>query len=284
MQLGRKLALIGAVAAPLAWVAGTAAAEEPLPWEMGMQAAASPVRDHIDGLHDGLLVIITLIALFVLGLLLYVILRFNARRHPTPSRRTHNTWLEVIWTAVPILILLGIFIPSFKLIYFTDKVPHADMTVKVTGHQWYWNYTYPDQANLSFDSNMIPEDEAVKTGKLRLLDVDNPLVVPVDTNIRILVEGVDVIHSWFVPAMGVQEYAVVGRTNESWMNVERPGMYYGQCNQICGVNHPFMPIAIQAVSKDEFGKWVEDAKKKFSHDAEPGNGRPAVSLAAAAAR
>lgn len=257
-------ALAGLFLAPL-WGL-RAFAEEPLDWQMGMQPAASPVREHIDALHNELLIIITLITLFVLALLLYVLVRFNAKRNPVPSKTTHNSVLELLWTALPVLILLIIAIPSFKLMYFMDRTPHADMTLKVTGHQWYWTYEYPDQDKLSFDSNMIPEDEAVKTGKKRLLDVDNPVVLPVGAKIRILVAGTDVMHSWFLPSMGVQEYAVVGRTNESWMEIERPGTYYGQCNQICGINHPFMPIEIQAVSKEDFAKWVDQAKKKFAHD------------------
>lgn len=255
-------------------------AEEPEKWQLGMQPAVSPVRVRIDSLHDELLVIITVITLFVLGLLLYVIVRFNARRNPTPSVTSHNAVLEVLWTVLPVLILVIIAIPSFKLLYYNDRTQHADMTLKVTGHQWYWTYEYPDQANLTFDSNMIPEDEAVKTGKKRLLDVDNPVVVPVGATIRILVTGTDVIHSWFVPAVGVQEYAVVGRNNESWMRVDQPGTFYGQCNQICGVNHPFMPIEIQAVSKEDFDKWLTDAKKKFAHDEHRDGGEAALRLAA----
>ena len=251
------------------WLLGaaTAFAEEPLPWQVTMQPAASPVREHIDALHNELLVIITLIALFVMALLLYVIVRFDARRHPVPSKATHAPVLEVLWTVIPVLILVIIAVPSFKLMYYMDHAQHADMTLKVTGHQWYWSYEYPDQGNLTFDSNMMPEDQAVKEGKPRLLEVDNPVVLPVGTVVRILVTGTDVLHSWFVPAMGVQEYAVIGRLNESWMNVEREGTYYGQCNQICGVNHPFMPIEIKAVSKDDFTKWVADAKKKFATNA-----------------
>jgi cytochrome c oxidase subunit 2 len=270
-----------AFAGALLWLMqGAARAAEPVPWEMGFQPAASPVRDHIDALHNELLVIITLIALFVLGLLLYVIVRFNAERHPVPSKTSHNTLIEVLWTVLPVLILVIIAIPSFKLLYYMDRTQQAEMTLKVTGHQWYWTYEYPDQGNLSFDSYMIPEEDAAKKKKKRLLDVDNPVVVPVGTNIRILVTGTDVMHSWFVPSMGVQEYAVIGRVNESWMNVERPGTYYGQCNQICGVNHPFMPIAIQAMAKEDFAKWLEDAKKKFARK----DGEAALSLAAAAPR
>jgi len=175
----------------------------------------------------------------------------------------------MLWTVVPVLILVIIAIPSFKLMYYMDRVPNPDMTIKVTGHQWYWTYEYPDQNGLSFDSNIIPEAD-LKPDQKRLLDVDNPLVVPVGTVIRVYVTGTDVIHSWFVPPFGVQEYAIVGRLNESWMNVEHPGVYYGQCNQICGINHAFMPIKIEAVSKDDFQRWLGDAKKKFAHKDENG--------------
>jgi cytochrome c oxidase subunit II len=242
--------------------APVALAEQAQDWQFGMQPGVTPVRDHIDFLHDDILQpIIAVIVVFVLGLLLYTIVRFNARRHPTPSQTTHNTLIEVIWTTVPILILLVIFVPSIKLLYYNEHTRHADMTLKVTGHQWYWSYEYPDQGDVSFDSTMIPEDEQVKRGLPRLLEVDNPVVLPVGATVRILVSGTDVIHSWFVPAAGVQEYAVVGRTNESWMRLERPGTFYGQCNQICGLNHPFMPIEIKAVDKAEFPKWLACEKK-----------------------
>src|SRR5215470_7666249 len=262
-QVLAVLALAGvgiAVTAAIAW------AEAPRPWQLGMQAPATPVKERLSAFHDELLVIIFLIALFVLGLLLYVIIRFNQRRNPVPTRTSHNTVIEMLWTVVPVLILVIIAIPSFKLMYFMDRVPNPDMTIKVTGHQWYWSYDYPDQGDLAFDSNLIPESD-LKPGQKRLLDVDNPLVVPVDTVIRVYVTGTDVIHSWFIPSFGVQEYAVVGRLNESWMKVEHPGVYYGQCNQICGVNHAFMPIKVEAVTKDEFQHWLEDAKKKYAnHD------------------
>src|ERR1700758_1954151 len=240
-------------------------AEGPRPWEIGMQPPATPVKDRLQAFHNELLIIITLITIFVLGLLLYVIVRFHHQRNPVPTRTSHNTIIEMLWTVVPVLILVIIAIPSFKLMYFMDRVPNPDMTIKVTGHQWYWSYEYPDQGGLTFDSNLIPEAD-LKPGQLRLLDVDNPLVVPVDTTIRVLVTGTDVIHSWFVPPFGVQEYAIVGRLNESWMKVERSGVYYGECNQICGVNHAFMPIKVEAVSKPDFQRWLVDAKKKFAHD------------------
>jgi cytochrome c oxidase subunit 2 len=241
--------------------ASGARAEEAQDWQLGFQPAASVVRERIDFLHNVILLpIITVISLFVLGLLLWVMIRYNAKRNPVPSKISHNTTLEILWTLVPVLILLVIAIPSFKLLYFMDKAEHADMTLKVTGHQWYWNYEYPDQNGVSFDSNMIPEEDAAKLHKKRLLDVDFPLVLPVNTTIRVLVSGADVIHSWFVPSFGVQEYALAGRTNESWVKIDREGTFYGQCNQICGVNHPFMPIEVKAVSSDKFTAWSACAK------------------------
>lgn len=251
----------------------------PHDWELGFQEAGTPVKERIAALNHELLVIITLITLLVLSLLGYVMLRFNARRNPVPSRTSHNTLIELLWTVIPVLILVTIAIPSFKLMYYMDRTQKAEMTVKVTGHQWYWSYDYPDYKNVSFDSNIIPEKQ-IKPGQLRLLEVDNRLVVPVKTNIRILVTGTDVIHSWFVPSLGVQEYAIVGRLNESWMNIERPGIYYGECNQLCGVNHAFMPIAVEAVSKDDFKKWIA-AKEKTAAADEKG-AAPARLVAAAA--
>jgi cytochrome c oxidase subunit II len=251
-------------------------AAEPKPWQLGFQPPATPVKDRLSAFHDELLIIITLITIFVLGLLVYVMWRFNQQRNPVPSRTSHNTVIEMLWTVVPVLILIIIAIPSFKLMYYMDRVPNPEMTIKVTGHQWYWSYEYPDQGGLTFDSNIIPEDQ-LKPGQKRLLDVDNPLVVPADTIIRVLITGTDVIHSWFVPSFGVQEYAIVGRLNESWMKIEHPGTYYGQCNQICGVNHAFMPIKVEALSKDAFQHWLGDAKKKFARH-EDGTG--AVRVAA----
>jgi cytochrome c oxidase subunit II len=273
------LAILTLAAVGFAATVAIAWADAPRPWEIGMQAPATPVKDRLSAFHDELLVIIFLIALFVLGLLLYVIIRFNQARHPVPTRTSHNTVVEMLWTVVPVLILVIIAIPSFKLMYYMDRVPNPDMTIKVTGHQWYWSYDYPDQGDLAFDSNLIPESD-LKPGQKRLLDVDNPLVVPVDTVIRVYVTGTDVIHSWFIPSFGVQEYAIVGRLNESWMKVEHPGVYYGQCNQICGVNHAFMPIKVEAVTKDEFQRWLEDAKKKYArHDERDNAVRVAVTSA-----
>jgi cytochrome c oxidase subunit II len=247
----------------LALTGGAALADQPHPWQLGMQAAATPITDRIHAFHNELLVIIFAISLFVVGLLIYVMVRFNHRAHPVPTRTSHNTVIEVLWTVIPVLILVTIAIPSFKLMYYMDRVPDSKMTIKVTGHQWYWEYNYPDQGNLDFNSNLLADSDR-KPDQPRLLEVDNPLVVPVGTNIRVQVAGVDVIHSWFVPAFGFQEYAVVGRLNEAWINVEREGTYYGECNQICGVNHAFMPIEVKAVSQADFDKWVADAKKKYA--------------------
>jgi cytochrome c oxidase subunit 2 len=238
---------------------------EPHNWQLGFQQAATPVKERIASFHDELLIIITLITIFVMGLLAYVIVRFNARANPVPTRTTHNTLIEVIWTVVPVLILVIIAIPSFKLMYYMDRTAKADMTIKVTGHQWYWSYEYPDAGEVGFDSNIIPVDQ-LKQGQKRLLDVDNRLIVPVDTTVRVLIIGSDVMHSWFVPSFGVQMYAVVGRSNESWFNVEKEGVYYGQCNQICGVNHAFMPIVVEAVSKQAFAKWIDEKKKQARND------------------
>ena len=255
-------ALLGLPA--LLLVALPAWAEQPHDWQLGLQPAATPVRDRIDGLNNELIVIITVITLFVMALLLYVMIRYNAKRNPTPSRTTHNTLLELVWTMVPVLILVIIAVPSFKLLYFMDDVPHAQMTVKITGHQWYWSYDYPDQGDFSFDSNILSDVQDKQSNNPRLLGTDNVMVVPVGQVVRVLITSTDVIHSWFVPSAGVQEYAMPGRTNEAWFKFERPGVYYGQCNQICGINHPFMPIEIRAVSADDFTKWAADAKKKFS--------------------
>ncbi len=199
-----------------------------------------------------------------MGLLLTVIIRFNAKRHPVPSRTTHNTLLEVVWTMVPVLVLVFIAVPSFKLLYFEGANAHPQMIVKITGHQWYWTYEYPNQGDISFDSNILSAAQNKKEGKALLLGVNNPLVVPAGEVIRVQVTSTDVIHSWFVPSLGVQEYAVPGRTNHAWLEVQHPGIYYGQCNQLCGINHPFMPIEVDAVSAANFVKWLAQAKKEYS--------------------
>jgi cytochrome c oxidase subunit 2 len=254
-------------------------AAAPEPWQLGMQEPASIVKDSLHHFHNLLLWIITVITIFVLGLLIYTMVRFRASANTAPTRTAHNTILEVAWTAIPVLILVVIAIPSFKLLYLGDRTPNPEMTIKVVGHQWYWSYEYPDHGNFTFDSYMVPESD-IKPGQKRLLEVDNRVVVPVGTNIRIFVAGTDVIHSFFVPALGVQIYAMPGRLNEAWVNVDRPGTYYGQCNQICGINHAYMPIAVEALSKQDFARWVEDAKKKYAKNSDGGR----VTVAATDAR
>jgi cytochrome c oxidase subunit 2 len=257
--------------------AAMAYASEPLPWQMGMQPAASVTKERIASLHDFLLVVISLISAFVLGLMLYTIVRFRASNNPVPSRTSHNTVIEILWTVIPVLILVVIAVPSFRLLYFADKVPEADMTLKVTGHQWFWNYEYPD-SKVAFDSYMVQQAD-LKPGQRRLLEVDNPVVLPVDTTVRLLFAGTDVMHSWFVPSFGVQLYTVPGRINESWVKATHEGVFYGECNQICGINHAYMPISVKVVSKADFAKWLEDAKKKFASDAAPAVGPLAASFA-----
>jgi cytochrome c oxidase subunit 2 len=248
-------------AAPAVWAQGVVGA--PKPWEMGMQRSYSPIKDRVIDLHNEVLVIITLITLFVGGLLIWVMFRYNSKRNPVPSQTSHNTIIEILWTVIPVLILVVIAIPSFRLIYYQDRTPDPDMTIKVTGHQWYWEYTYPDQGNLDVESRYIHDDD-LKPGQLRLLEVDNQLVIPVGKKIRILTTSSDVIHSFFIPAFGVQRYAIPGRTIETWMEADQAGTFYGECNQICGQDHSRMPIAVKAVSEADFEAWVAEAKKSAS--------------------
>lgn len=241
------------------WFAATLApalAQVPHDFQLGMQAPHSPVKLHIAELHQLLLVIITLITLFVAGLLGYALWRYNERRNPVPGRFSHNTAIEVAWTIVPVLILVIIAIPSFRLIYYEDRVHDPDLTVNVTGHQWYWEYTYPGPKPVDISSNII-DDADLKPGQLRLLAVDNPLVLPAGKKVRILTTSGDVIHSFFIPSLGVQRYAIPGRTIETWVEVDQPGDYYGECNQICGINHSRMPIMVHAVTPAEFTTWIQ---------------------------
>ncbi len=276
-RTARALTRLASAAVAVGTLASIARAAEPHPWQLGFQPAATPVEARLEAFNNELTVIIGLITVFVLGLLLYTIVRFDHRRHPVPTHTSHNLVIEILWTVVPVLILVIIAIPSYKLMYYMDRVPNPAMTVKVTGHQWYWSYAYPDQGGLAFDSNIVQEAN-LKPGQPRLLTVDNPLVVPVDTNVRVLITSTDVMHDWFVPSFGVQEYAIVGRVNESWFKVEHPGTYRGQCDQLCGINHAFMPIEVKAVPKDEFQRWLVGAKKQFARG-DAGGG--AVRIAAA---
>jgi cytochrome c oxidase subunit II len=252
--------------------AGAALAQEPAivgaptPWQLNLQPPASPVAERIESLHDLLLIITAAISALVLALLAYVCIRFRASRNPTPSRRTHNSVIEVAWTAVPVLILVVIAIPSFRLLYFMDRVANPEMTLKAIGRQWYWSYEYPDHGGFTFDANMIA-DQDLKEGQLRLLDADNPVVLPVETDVRLLTTASDVLHSWAVPALGVKLDAVPGRINETWLHIDRPGIYYGQCSELCGIRHGFMPVMIEAVSKEDFEAWTQRAREEFARAA-----------------
>jgi cytochrome c oxidase subunit 2 len=221
--------------------------------------------DDIHWFHGFLLVVITVITLFVLALLLTVMVRFNARANPVPSRTTHNTFIEIAWTLIPIMILMVIAVPSFKLLFLQLNVPPADLTVKATGNQWYWTYSYPDNGQFQFDSLMLKEDQR-KPDQPRLLAVDNEMVVPVNKIVRVITTGSDVIHSFAVPSFGIKIDAVPGRINETWFKATREGVYYGQCSELCGKNHAFMPIEVRVVSEQAFAAWVEDAKKKYARD------------------
>jgi cytochrome c oxidase subunit 2 len=235
---------------------------QPSPWQLGPQQAASPVMEDIVWFHHFLLWLIVIISVFVLVLLIYVMIRFNARRNPTPSRTTHNTLIEVIWTVVPVMILVAIAVPSFRLLFLQLDVPKADLTVKATGKQWFWTYSYPD-AKIEFDSLMVQAKD-LKANQPRLLSVDNELVVPVNKVVRVLTTGADVIHAFAVPSFGIKIDAIPGRINETWFKAEKEGMYYGQCSELCGKDHAFMPIAVKVVSDQEFAAWVEAAKKKYA--------------------
>ncbi|QOZ31089.1 MULTISPECIES: cytochrome c oxidase subunit II [Bradyrhizobium] len=258
-RLGRQLLGL-AVAGVASVAAGSAFAEmgQPAPWEHTLQEAATPVMENIIWFHNFLLVLITVITLFVLALLVIVVVKFNARANPVPSRTTHNTLIEVAWTLIPVLILVGIAVPSFRLLFLELDVPKPDLTVKVTGKQWYWSYAYPDNGKFEFDS-LLDKDK-----QPRLLGVDNEMVVPVNKVVRIQTTGADVIHSFAVPAFGVKIDSVPGRLNESWFKATKTGVFYGQCSELCGKDHAFMPIAVRVVSDQEFATWVEGAKKKFA--------------------
>ncbi len=238
---------------------------QPSEWQLGFQQSVTPVMDNITWFHDFLLYVITAIVIFVLALLVIIMVRFNARANPVPSKTTHNTLIEVVWTVVPVLILVVIAVPSFRLLFFQLNIPQADLTVKATGKQWYWSYSYPDNGKFEFDS-LILQDKDRKAGQPRLLAVDNELVVPVNKVIRVQTTASDVIHSFAVPSFGIKIDAIPGRLNETWFKAEREGVYYGQCSELCGKNHAFMPIAVRVVSDREFSAWVEDAKKKFAGD------------------
>ena len=242
-----------------------AAPGQPSSWALGLQEAASPVMADITWFHDFLLVLITVITVFVLALLLIVMIRFNARANPTPSRTTHNALIEVVWTIAPVVILLAIAVPSFRLLFLELDAPKADLTVKATGKQWYWSYNYPDNGNFEFDSILV-EDKDLKPDQPRLLTVDNEMVVPVNKVVHVLVTGADVIHSFAVPSFGIKIDAVPGRLNDTWFKATSEGRFHGQCSELCGKDHAFMPITVRVVNDAEFAAWVAQEKKNAGLD------------------
>lgn len=260
----RSAAALGAIA----WTPGAAFAAgtgQPEPWQIAMQVPVTPIAREIHSFHNEVMVIITLITIFVAGLLAWVIFRFNERANPTPSKTAHNTMIEIAWTIVPVLILVIIAIPSFRLLRGQLIIPKADLTIKTIGHAWYWEYEYPaDQGGgFKFDSNLIEEAD-LKPGQLRLLAVDNDVVVPVNKTVRVQVTAADVLHSFAMPSFGLKMDAVPGRLNETWFKAEREGTYHGQCSELCGQRHAYMPITIRVVSEGDYAKWLEDAKKKYA--------------------
>ena len=240
-------------------------ANQPVEWQLGFQKAASESMRDIVAFHDNLLLpIIIAISVFVLFLMLYACVRFRASANPNPSKRTHNVTVEVLWTLIPCLILIVIAVPSFKILYKQDSIPKADLTIKAIGYQWYWGYEYPDE-NLIFDSYMI-EEKDLKANQPRLLAVDNEVVVPVGKVVKVLITANDVLHAWALPSFGVKRDAVPGRINETWFKAEKVGTYYGQCSELCGIKHAFMPIAVRVVSEEEYQEWLSEARVKFAKE------------------
>ena len=265
MSMGQRLLSLVVAGVALA-ASGAAFAElgQPAPWQIQLQESGTPVMDNIVWFHNFLLWLIVAITLFVLVLLMVVVVRFNARSNPVPSRTTHNTLIEVVWTVVPVLVLVSIAVPSFRLLFLQLNVPKADVTIKATGKQWFWSYSYPDE-KFEFDSLLV-QDKDLMQGQPRLLTADNAMVVPVNKVVRVQTTGADVIHSWAVPSFGVKIDAIPGRLNETWFKAERTGTYYGQCSQLCGRDHAFMPIEVHVVSDQEYAAWLADAKKKYASD------------------
>ena len=240
-------------------------ANQPVDWQLGFQRAASESMRDIVAFHNNLLLpIIIAISVFVLFLMLYACVRFRASANPNPSKRTHNVTVEVLWTLIPCLILIVMAVPSFKILYKQDAIPKADLTIKAIGYQWYWGYEYPDE-NLVFDSYMI-EEKDLKANQPRLLAVDNEVVVPVGKVVKVLITANDVLHAWALPSFGVKRDAVPGRINETWFKAEKVGTYYGQCSELCGIKHAFMPIAVKVVSEEEYQEWLSEARVKFAKE------------------
>ena len=245
------------------FIALTSSANGISDWQLGFQKPASDVMRNVYDLHNFVLIMMTAITIFVLFLIFYVVFRFRRKANPVASKTTHNTFIEILWTGIPVIILIFMAIPSFKLVYQQDVIPETDMTIKVIGHQWYWEYQYPEHGDLSFESYMVPDDE-LEEGDIRLLTVDNHLVLPANKNIHVLVTGGDVLHSFAMPSLGVKKDAVPGRLNETWFNIDEPGIYRGQCSEICGTGHGYMPIVIEALNETDFNNWIIEQKNKLA--------------------
>jgi len=240
-------------------------ADQPKDWQLGFQNPASDGMRDIVNFHNNLLLpIIIAISVFVLFLMLYACVRFRASANPNPSKRTHNVTVEILWTLIPCLILIVMAVPSFKILYKQDTIPKADLTIKAVGYQWYWGYEYPDE-NIIFDSYMI-EDKDLKANQPRLLTVDHEVVVPVNKVVKVLITANDVLHAWALPAFGVKRDAVPGRINETWFKAEKEGTYYGQCSELCGIKHAFMPITVKVVSDEDYQEWLSEARVKFAKE------------------
>ena len=240
-------------------------ANQPKQWQLGFQDSASQSMTEIVSFHNNILLpIIIAISVFVLFLMIYTCIRFRASKNPNPSKTTHNVAVEVLWTLIPCLILIVMAVPSFKILYNQYTIPKADVTVKAVGYQWYWGYEYPDE-NIIFESYMIKEDE-LKENQPRLLTVDNEVVVPVNKVVKVLITANDVLHAWALPSFGVKRDAVPGRINETWFKAEKVGTYYGQCSELCGIQHAFMPITVRVVTDEEYAIWLAEAKMKFANE------------------
>ena len=256
---------IGAAASALLALSALPAAAVPVDYQMGFQAAASPVMEQIEDFHRLLFWIIVAVCVFVLALLVWIVVKYRAGANPVPSKVHHNTLLEVAWTLIPVIILVFIAVPSFRLLYFEAAIPKPDVTIKAVGKQWFWTYEYPGAAaGFTYDSLGLSDADAKKAGKPRLLGVDNPIFVPVNKVIQIDTAGADVIHSWAMPEMGVKMDAVPGRINQTWFKATKTGVFYGQCSELCGARHAYMPIEVHVVSQGEYDTWLADSKKKFA--------------------
>jgi cytochrome c oxidase subunit 2 len=244
---------------------GTVLANQPKDWQLGFQKSASQGMNDIVWFHDYMLLpVITAITVFVLFLIAYTCIRFRASRNKEASTTSHNTTIEVLWTLIPCLILIVLAVPSFKVLYSQDEIPKADVTIKAIGYQWYWGYEYPDE-NIIFDSYMIDEKD-LKEGQPRLLAVDNEVFVPVNKVVKVMITANDVLHAWALPSFGVKRDAVPGRINETWFKADRTGTFYGQCSELCGIKHAFMPITVNVVTEEEYNQWLEEAKVKFAKE------------------